>query len=803
MLSPNGLKAMAKANASSIWSNDSGYGSAPDNIPEPQPAASSSHATCQYSNVEGLGLVGLQYCHSGSRVSLKTEEAAIDPLVTQLSVFTTRDTSAQATYYTAPSSNGRRSCPTCAFWRTIDPDDDVKCPDCRAPEFVKPSSLLLDTTFLDRNKTQVPQQSNTLYSATQNTVTRCSACELSAFINPKSPSVCHSCAPSSAFFSSNSSSEQVYKVKRSRAGRNTKLPPHALTTLQAWLDAHSDNPYPDAETKQQLAQQCSITEKQVNTWFTNARARQLSPLDTWLNSGSEDEAAKESDIESAAQTPTYTTGFTLLPDNKPTTRAYKAGSVSGSSAFSAGALSQPQVNRRGKKKIYRSHQVPNAPVNSSSPSNATATATEQEMWQCTFCLRPLVPKSWRRHEETQHHHRAQWTCMLYGPRLSFPPSPTTPTSATTLPSCARPATSSSRCAFCMLKNPSEDHFLKAHRISECAKRSARDRTFYRPDHLRQHVRNFHGSALFDVVQARWKKGASDHHEEEGEKEGWPCGFCGEWLDKWDKRETHIANHFKDGMTMAQWKVPFPGHPDVEKKGKGRSVKTDKEKEKEHGHTHPHLHGLAKLGKQLSTISTRSLTSLRRPKTPASTCAQSIRTQPQTSPFYNHANTQFTDSFSHLPIPAAANISPNPNHNPAVNLLTPTSAISPNTSHYQPNFYSEPPILPNINMSPLMHPYHTHTSFADWPTIDARIIDAGMHGVGVGVGVGVTHPHTHPHNHPHTHTHNTHTHSPYLTNPELYDPTAFDNALTNVLQYGDASGDTMGMGGGWRGGWSGA
>jgi hypothetical protein len=36
------------------------------------------------------------------------------------------------------------------------------------------------------------------------------------------------------------------------------------------------------------------------------------------------------------------------------------------------------------------------------------------------------------------------------------------------------------------------------------------------------------------------------------KERWACGFCGESLTTWDMRQTHIANHFSNGLTMASW-----------------------------------------------------------------------------------------------------------------------------------------------------------------------------------------------------------------------------------------------------------
>jgi len=53
------------------------------------------------------------------------------------------------------------------------------------------------------------------------------------------------------------------------------IPTSASNRLQTWLAENMSNPYPSRDTKLTLAQECGITEKQVSTWFTNARARKL------------------------------------------------------------------------------------------------------------------------------------------------------------------------------------------------------------------------------------------------------------------------------------------------------------------------------------------------------------------------------------------------------------------------------------------------------------------------------------------------------------------------------------------------
>lgn len=91
--------------------------------------------------------------------------------------------------------------------------------------------------------------------------------------------------------------------------RPTKIPLHALMHLRGWLRAHQDNPYPSPDDKRALAQKCSITERQVTTWFTNARARNISygHLEEEGHSEkegySEEEGHSASDVSSMANTP--------------------------------------------------------------------------------------------------------------------------------------------------------------------------------------------------------------------------------------------------------------------------------------------------------------------------------------------------------------------------------------------------------------------------------------------------------------------------------------------------------------------
>jgi hypothetical protein len=413
----------------------------------------------------------------------------------------------------------------------------LKCDSCKSKDYIRPEVLhLFDAKPITKPtipKLDIPHESRTHQSVKRRNKARCSACELAQAIDPKAGAACSSCARDPDLLSP-ASPLSSSTVKRSCARRHTKLPSHALHHLRTWLRANRDHPYPTLETKRELAQECGLTEKQVTTWFTNTRARKLPLPNDRSHTSSEDEGAYESDFSSTANTSIRTTSPVLTYDTSSQNPASTP--ISGPAAYNH-ALSPLQTSRRGKKKDYRRMNtvspiddppVPRTPI-TSSPNPA---APEQETWQCTFCHQHLVPKSWRRHEETQHRPKYQWTCLATGPCLTVP---------------SRQGTSS-MCAFCHIKNPSNDHLLHSHRIMECSKKSEADRTFGRPDHLRQHIKNFHKASMMDFVRDIWRR----DRPRKALNESWTCGFCKAELNTWDMRETHIANHFKDGLTLAAW-----------------------------------------------------------------------------------------------------------------------------------------------------------------------------------------------------------------------------------------------------------
>lgn len=484
----------------------------------------------------GLGICAFWNVHVEDQLRLRRPESPIDPVVTKVNVFTAK--AASIDRLPVPTlGDDSASCITCQFWCITNPGQGEKCNGCQDKDCIRPKLLHLRAAKSKAKivvpRLDIPQELRFKESSARRNKARCSACDIAQVIDPKTSSACSSCA-TDPDFSSPVSRIQPSTVRRSCAKRPSKLPQYALHCLRAWLREHRDDPYPSPDTKRSLAQQCGITEKQVTTWFTNTRARKLPLSNDRSCPSSEDDGAYESDFSSMANTPVATSNA-IVGHSAPASHQHI-------SFYSGPTTSDPaqltlQTSRRGKKKDYRrlntispidESPVPRTPATLSPNLNSS----EQEMWQCTFCYQSLVPKSWRRHEETQHRPKYQWTCLATSPRI---------------PVLSRTGTSS-LCAFCSTKNPSDDHFQHSHRIVECSKKSVAERTFGRPDHLRQHVKNFHKTSLLDIVRDKWRKDGPGKNV----NEGWTCGFCAQELKTWDIRETHIANHFKDGFHISAW-----------------------------------------------------------------------------------------------------------------------------------------------------------------------------------------------------------------------------------------------------------
>lgn len=149
-------------------------------------------------------------------------------------------------------------------------------------------------------------------------------------------------------------------------------------------------------------------------------------------------------------------------------------------------------------------------------------------FQCTFCTETFHTKfTWQRHEKSLHLPLEKWICGQDGPRYLD-------------------SQSEARCTFCDQPSPDDSH-IETHNYSLCHNRPVKERTFYRKDHLGQHLRLVHNLRPEDVGGRldRWKAVTPTVQS--------VCGFCGIGLQTWDTRVDHLADHFKMGSSMADWK----------------------------------------------------------------------------------------------------------------------------------------------------------------------------------------------------------------------------------------------------------
>lgn len=355
-----------------------------------------------------------------------------------------------------------------------------------------------------------------------------------------------------------------------------------LNVLEQWLNLHLHCPYPTKEEKGSLAGQTGLSMAQVSTWFTNARRRlrrtrsasscngssiperptflqqhqfsgnpqwaSMTPLDRWRNSPPEIEAAPleaivnavaHSDIDnksdqsigSAASAPCNLQH--TVPPKLNDARSFVSSEASVSGLSSSSGSSTGSIHSQGsfgrfylddQSRRRRRRRTRNLGVSYNRPAKTTAT---KRPFQCTFCTDTFRTKhDWTRHESTLHLALVKFACAPSGPTYSDSSNEV------------------NRCVFCDELCPSVSH-IDAHRFSECQIKPASLRTFYRKDHLVQHLRLVHGVNHAAPVMESWKSEVTHINSR--------CGFCDQRFEIWPERNDHIAQHFRDGASMKDWR----------------------------------------------------------------------------------------------------------------------------------------------------------------------------------------------------------------------------------------------------------
>lgn len=367
-------------------------------------------------------------------------------------------------------------------------------------------------------------------------------------------------------------------ISMSRTGTPAKIGARfsreSVRILKNWLLTHNRHPYPSDEEKEMLQRQTGLNKTQITNWLANARRRgkvqpprstsphprsysgsidipqrrgtpsleAMNPLQRWEHSPPEHEpasvtaiaravTASSSAISSGLNSPhshNYTDdGSNRSLCNQSSTSSLGTSHSSGGSMASAyshgsrnslGSFGSAHFNTRGRRRRRR------AAPSKETTSNLTVPL---KTFQCTFCTETFRTKhDWQRHEKSLHLSLERWVCAPDGPRV------------------LNPSNGQMSCIFCGEANPDDAH-IETHNHLACQERSLEERTFYRKDHLNQHLRLVHNVKFQDGAMKSWKVSAPEIRSR--------CGFCGIVMDTWTIRVDHLAEHFKTGYSMADWK----------------------------------------------------------------------------------------------------------------------------------------------------------------------------------------------------------------------------------------------------------
>jgi hypothetical protein len=340
----------------------------------------------------------------------------------------------------------------------------------------------------------------------------------------------------------------------------------SVKILKNWLSTHNKHPYPNDEEKEMLQKQTGLSKTQITNWLANTRRRNknavvhrstspgvrkwaspidipqrrgtpasfehMNPLQRWQHSPPENEPASVTAIARAVNSAAslssglnspFSANFTddgsgrSLCDSNISSANTSHSSTSVYSFGSRGSFGSGGSMPRGRRRRRRK-----------APTTNTATRSgPAKTFQCTFCTETFRTKhDWQRHEKSLHLSLERWVCSPNGAQAF------------------NPENGQMSCVFCGHANPDEAH-IDSHNYAACQERTPGERTFYRKDHLRQHLKLVHGAKFESWSMEQWKATTPEIRSR--------CGFCGTVMDTWSIRVDHLAEHFKKGKSMADWK----------------------------------------------------------------------------------------------------------------------------------------------------------------------------------------------------------------------------------------------------------
>ena len=327
--------------------------------------------------------------------------------------------------------------------------------------------------------------------------------------------------------------------------------------LRDWFYQNQHAPYPTEEQKAAFAQQTGLTEKQICTWFANARRRSrmarrtsrpgqvfrsgspmpisrstaLNPMERWQQSPPDQEPVSETAIQQAIATG----GFNATWNHSNTSADASPSSCHLASSVSSVDSGLSQASSESFSSVWSHQSESDLPFPLSEGLLRTRSrrrrprrpSSGENPFQCTFCVHSFKKKhDWARHEKSVHLSLESWICNMGLGILN-------PAGDGSLP-----------CDFCNASRLTESHF-STHEFDLCAQRPISERSFRRKDHLIQHLRKFHHCTKIPALRVEACRIVTDEVQSR-------CGFCQLVMPTWTARVDHLAEHFKDGWRMADW-----------------------------------------------------------------------------------------------------------------------------------------------------------------------------------------------------------------------------------------------------------
>ncbi|KAF9894413.1 hypothetical protein FE257_007916 [Aspergillus nanangensis] len=275
----------------------------------------------------------------------------------------------------------------------------------------------------------------------------------------------------------------------------------------------------------------------------------------WQQSPPEEEPAALSAVEDAVRKSLVSESMeaSLTLDNECTTadfenrdvfriyrqpRSQAASTTSGESATSVSSRQSSDFGRskssRGAVEKKTRNRSRNIHGGSRKDKDQSGTKNTHRPFCCTFCCDKFKNKhDWMRHEKSLHLNLENWVCAPFGGRVVMQ------------------STGRTHCAYCNMLDPSAEH-LAEHNHSACEGQEYK-RIFRRKDHLVQHLRVVHHLTTVPLI-ADWKTAIGDFTSR--------CGFCDVHMTSWSERGDHLALHFRQGLTMANWKGDHEFPPEI-------------------------------------------------------------------------------------------------------------------------------------------------------------------------------------------------------------------------------------------------